>query len=209
MFGAFFSQYQWLGEEAFCYPGLDAFLAGEFSRIPAIDLLKKRYGTGACLAGMINRATIQGGIAFEDLPFKKTVSAIASEYLGIDRPLVKFFISASPAAWGLHQDPLDMIVLQLLGSKLWRLSYPIAQRTTETASIVIPQERLQASGQTLHEHLLLQGQMLYLPKDTAHWVSYVPAKTGAEFLPSVHLTIGKHDPGVPPSREEVMVIFHR
>ena len=208
MFGAFSTRQQWLGDETFCYPDLDAFFAGEIGRIPAVDVLRRHRDATSSHESMLVGATIQGVIAFDDLPFKKKISAIASEFLGTKRPVVKLFISASPVAWGLHQDPDDMLVLQLLGAKLWRLGFPILERKGEATSLVIPSERLDESGQRLHDQLLEAGSMLYLPRDTAHWVSYDVDQCKPDASPSVHLTLGRPEPQAQPPRVEVMVIFH-
>lgn len=84
-----------------------------------------------------------------------------------------------------HYDPHDVLVLQLHGAKVWRLSedaavppHEIQRRQGVAGDIPLPSElRLEA------------GDTLYLPRGRVH-----AAETASE--PSVHLTVGIHAPTV-------------
>lgn len=84
-----------------------------------------------------------------------------------------------------HYDPHDVLVLQIQGSKVWRLSdgaavppHEIQRREGVGGDIPLPSElRLEA------------GDVLYLPRGRVH-----AAATTTE--PSVHLTVGIHAPTV-------------
>lgn len=84
-----------------------------------------------------------------------------------------------------HYDPHDVLVLQIHGSKVWRLSdgaavppHEIQRRQGVAGDIPFPSElRLEA------------GDVLYLPRGRVH-----AAETASE--PSVHLTVGIHAPTV-------------
>jgi lysine-specific demethylase/histidyl-hydroxylase NO66 len=85
-----------------------------------------------------------------------------------------------------HFDPHDVLVLQIKGSKVWRLS---------DGALVPPHEMQQREGAVseglpLPTELRLEpGDVLYLPRGQIH-----AAATRAE--PSLHLTIGIHAPTV-------------
>ncbi|TAM69108.1 cupin domain-containing protein [Mycobacterium sp.] len=85
-----------------------------------------------------------------------------------------------------HYDPHDVLVLQIQGSKMWRVS---------TAAPVPPQEiqsrkGVGTGGLTSSTDVCLRaGDVLYLPRGQVH-----SAETRSE--PSVHLTIGLHAPTV-------------
>lgn len=84
-----------------------------------------------------------------------------------------------------HYDPHDVLVLQIRGAKVWRLSdgatvppHEIQRREGVAGDIPLPSELL-----------LDAGDVLYLPRGRVH-----AAETTSE--PSVHLTVGIHAPTV-------------
>jgi lysine-specific demethylase/histidyl-hydroxylase NO66 len=85
-----------------------------------------------------------------------------------------------------HYDPHDVLVLQLQGAKIWRLS---------NGAEVPPHEMLRREGVTttdlrLPTQVRLEaGDVLYVPRGWVH-----AAETGSE--PSIHLTVGIHAPTV-------------
>ncbi len=85
-----------------------------------------------------------------------------------------------------HYDPHDVLILQIQGSKIWRLS---------DGADVPPHEMLRREGVTtaglpLPTQVRLEaGDVLYVPRGRVH-----AAETASE--PSIHLTVGIHAPTV-------------
>lgn len=85
-----------------------------------------------------------------------------------------------------HYDPHDVLILQVQGSKIWRLSDGADVAPHE----MLRREGVTAAGQPLPIHVRMEaGDVLYVPRGRTH-----AAETALE--PSIHLTVGIHAPTV-------------
>jgi ribosomal protein L16 Arg81 hydroxylase len=92
-----------------------------------------------------------------------------------------------PGSFGAHRDTHDVVVLQLVGRKRWRVGPP-------TFALPLPAHTSRGSGQAAPrlsalDVLLEAGDMLYLQRGWWHEVTPLP-------LPSLHLSVGIYVPSV-------------
>lgn len=92
-----------------------------------------------------------------------------------------------PGSFGAHWDTHDVVVLQLVGRKRWRVGPP-------TFPLPLPAHTSRGSRQAAPrlsalDVLLEAGDMLYLPRGWWHEVTPLP-------LPSLHLSVGIYVPSV-------------
>jgi ribosomal protein L16 Arg81 hydroxylase len=90
-------------------------------------------------------------------------------------------------SFGAHWDTHDVVVLQLVGRKRWRVSPP-------TFPLPLPGQTSRRSGQAAPSQwaldvLLEAGDALYLPRGWWHEVTPIPE-------PSLHLSVGVYVPSV-------------
>jgi ribosomal protein L16 Arg81 hydroxylase len=90
-------------------------------------------------------------------------------------------------SFGAHWDTHDVVVLQLVGRKRWRVSPP-------TFPLPLPGHTSRGSGQAAPslpalDTLLESGDLLYLPRGWWHEVTPLPE-------PSLHLSVGIYVPSV-------------
>ena len=86
-----------------------------------------------------------------------------------------------------HADDRDVLVVQLSGTKHWRLlgseppiAFPMSDEQVGKAGLAVPESALRGE---VTEHELVEGDCLYIPRGWVH-----EARTGAS-EPSLHLTI--------------------
>jgi hypothetical protein len=91
-----------------------------------------------------------------------------------------YFTPPGNRAFGVHYDPYDVIVLQILGAKRWQTFGPRtpAPLLDDRVDFKNPPERPDL------EHTLCAGEILYVPRGVWHVAS--TAETGG----SLHLTLG-------------------
>lgn len=95
-------------------------------------------------------------------------------------PLVNTYVSfGAEDGFGLHWDDHEVFVLQIAGSKRWRVYHPSVEAPLiRTADTMRPPEQ----GEPVFDSLLESGDLLYLPRGWWH----APRGIGE---PSMHLTI--------------------
>jgi len=92
---------------------------------------------------------------------------------------------ASSQGFGVHHDTHDVFVLQVSGSKRWRIYEPVVELPLKDQRW--SPERAEALGQPLHDVTLRAGDTLYLPRGWPHEA----AAAGSD---SLHMTVGLHPP---------------
>lgn len=101
--------------------------------------------------------------------------------VGVRVGLMAYLSSADARGWGAHYDRHDGIVVQLVGSKRWRLHPPIEQNPLR------PWSPYQVSETVTDDLTLERGDVLLVPRGWGHEV------VGTE-RPSVHLTVPIRSP---------------
>lgn len=81
-----------------------------------------------------------------------------------------------------HYDTHDVVVLQLEGSKQWRIFRPVVSLPLEDSNAPIEQSHLE---QPYRELLMEAGDLLYLPRGWVH-------EAATSRVSSIHLTLGIH-----------------
>lgn len=183
---------------------LDAFLATDAAREPRVSMADSRR-KGSAAVPMDDFLRDDGRV---DLPglfaaFDQGATLVVSQFHELHAPLMRFcrgleqvflhgvqanIYLTPPGAQGfrVHYDTHDVLVLQVLGEKRWRLwpgqPVPRPTRRTPWASTIEPEG--EAESLTLRP-----GDTLYVPRGVLHDAA---AQEGEE--PSLHVTIGLLDP---------------
>jgi hypothetical protein len=183
---------------------LDAFLATDAAREPRVSMADSRR-KGSAAVPMDDFLRDDGRV---DLPglfaaFDQGATLVVSQFHELHAPLMRFcrgleqvflhgvqanIYLTPPGAQGfrVHYDTHDVLVLQVLGEKRWRLwpgqPVPRPTRRTPWASSIEPEG--EATTLTLRP-----GDTLYVPRGVLHDAA---AQEGDE--PSLHVTVGLLDP---------------
>jgi hypothetical protein len=183
---------------------LDAFLATDAAREPRVSMADSRR-KGSAAVPMNDYLRDDGRV---DLPglfgaFDQGATLVVSQFHELHAPLMRFcrgleqvflhgvqanIYLTPPGAQGfrVHYDTHDVLVLQVLGEKRWRLwpgqPVPRPTRRTPWASNIEPEG--EAESLTLRP-----GDTLYVPRGVLHDAA---AQEGEE--PSLHVTVGLLDP---------------
>jgi hypothetical protein len=183
---------------------LDAFLATDAARAPRVSMADSRR-KGSAAVPMDDYLREDGRVHLPGLfaAFDQGATLVVSQFHELHAPLMRFcrgleqvFMHAvqaniyltPPGAQGfrVHYDTHDVLVLQVLGEKRWRLwpgqPVPRPTRRTPWPGNITPEG--EAESLTLRP-----GDTLYVPRGVMHDAS---TQEGDE--PSLHVTIGLLDP---------------
>lgn len=122
-------------------------------------------------------ATITWASVNQIFPKVRTFIKMINDAMAVRTDAVAFLTPAGKKGYPAHHDGVDLFVVQLSGSKHWRLWDLADDRRSESASYT--EETL---GDPAIEVSLRPGDVLYLPYGTPHQAS-------AEDEPSLHLSI--------------------
>lgn len=183
---------------------LDAFLATDAAREPRVSMADSRR-KGSAAVPMDDYLRDDGRV---DLPglfaaFDQGATLVLSQFHELHAPLMRFcrgleqvflhgvqanIYLTPPGAQGfrVHYDTHDVLVLQVLGEKRWRLwpGQPVPRPTRRTPWPGNIEPEGEATTLTLRP-----GDTLYVPRGVLHDAA---AQEGEE--PSLHITIGLLDP---------------
>lgn len=183
---------------------LDAFLATDAAREPRVSMADSRR-KGSAAVPMADFLRDDGRV---DLPglfaaFDQGATLVVSQFHELHAPLMRFcrgleqvflhgvqanIYLTPPGAQGfrVHYDTHDVLVLQVLGEKRWRLwpGQPVPRPTRRTPWSGAIEPEGEAESLTLRP-----GDTLYVPRGVLHDAA---AQEGDE--PSLHVTVGLLDP---------------
>jgi len=197
---------------------LDAFLRTDAARAPRVSMADgARKGSAAVpqddyLEADGDRVDLPRLLARHDAG----ASLVVSQFQEMHPPLARFcrglekaFLHAvqaniyltPPGAQGfrVHFDTHDVLVLQVSGSKAWRVwdAIPFAAPTRHT-----PWNGKASPEGEPHELVLAPGDSLYLPRGVMHEAM---VQDGAE--PSLHVTVGFMEPGIGEMLRELLGVL--
>ncbi|MFI1869189.1 cupin domain-containing protein [Streptomyces jumonjinensis] len=111
------------------------------------------------------------------VPELRDFTRVISDKMAVRTDVVGFMTPTGKRGYLPHHDPVDLFIVQLEGTKRWKLWNPPAERLGDNASYT--DEQL---GDPVIEVLLEPGDVLYLPYNTPH-------AAAAEDQVSLHLSI--------------------
>jgi ribosomal protein L16 Arg81 hydroxylase len=96
-------------------------------------------------------------------PGMRALTIIFATRFAVESGVTAFLTPAGRQGLNPHQDPVDVFVLQLEGTKHWKLWRPAAVRGSESRH-----HKMEDLGDPVIEVTLQPGDVLYLPYDTPH-----------------------------------------
>lgn len=122
-------------------------------------------------------ATVTWSSLNQVVPEMRDFSRVVAEKVACRTDTVAFMTPAGKKGYPPHHDPVDLFIVQLEGTKRWKLWNPPAVRDGDNASYT-----LEELGEPAIEVTLEPGDVLYLPYNTPH-------AAAAEDKVSLHLSV--------------------
>jgi len=122
-------------------------------------------------------ATITWNSMNHFLPNMRELTAMLGEKFSVRSDVIAFLTPAGLQGFAPHYDPVDLFIIQLEGTKYWRLWSPPEHRRGDVAHF-----KLEELGEPLFEVTMEPGDVLYLPYNTPHVAA-------AENEVSLHLSV--------------------